>query len=386
MRKQSGITLIALIITIIVMMILVGVTVTVALNGGLFDVASKAARETTMAQIKERAEAIRYTLLAEIRTGNNLGNGIIEVYKGRLQQEFGEENVVIIGNKIIIDGKYEIVIKNTNLDIDIGVNKNNNSLVVGITTTSENSDVDENGNIHAIMMKFNLSTNVPSEKYEDYKNNITIDDKRDIVLSEYFEWYAQEFETLYEVICYEFGVERMEDYIYENEGIENATLGQIYYYYINLNCEGEYTEEEFIDKLKSEGILNVDVDSYYNKKTKNLKAIMVANGKETVLGTNYSVDSKPVVEFLVYENGVYDLKIVDNYEEIVAYEKVIVNNIVENEVGYYVPANGPWKTNKEGRIIGYTGTETEITIPTYVGTEKITSLGDYEINNERCSN
>ncbi len=46
MKKQNGITLIALIITIIVMLILVGVTVNVALNGGLFDTAKIATRET----------------------------------------------------------------------------------------------------------------------------------------------------------------------------------------------------------------------------------------------------------------------------------------------------------------------------------------------------
>ena len=37
MKKEKGITLIALIITIIVMLILVAVTISVALNGGLFN-------------------------------------------------------------------------------------------------------------------------------------------------------------------------------------------------------------------------------------------------------------------------------------------------------------------------------------------------------------
>ena len=44
--NQKGITLIALVITIIVMLILVGVTVTVALNGGLFSTAQKAVGDT----------------------------------------------------------------------------------------------------------------------------------------------------------------------------------------------------------------------------------------------------------------------------------------------------------------------------------------------------
>ena len=50
----NGITLIALIITVIVMLILVGVTITVALNGGLFTVAKDAATNTIKASEKER--------------------------------------------------------------------------------------------------------------------------------------------------------------------------------------------------------------------------------------------------------------------------------------------------------------------------------------------
>ena len=49
LKEQKGITLIALIITIIIMLILVGVSVTVALNGGLFNTAKKAKDDTKTA-------------------------------------------------------------------------------------------------------------------------------------------------------------------------------------------------------------------------------------------------------------------------------------------------------------------------------------------------
>lgn len=49
MRSQKGITLIALVITIIVMLILVAVSITMAVNGGLFNYAGKAAGETNNA-------------------------------------------------------------------------------------------------------------------------------------------------------------------------------------------------------------------------------------------------------------------------------------------------------------------------------------------------
>lgn len=51
--ENKGITLIALIITIIVMLILVGVTVNIALNGGLFDVTKKATIKQEIAIMQE---------------------------------------------------------------------------------------------------------------------------------------------------------------------------------------------------------------------------------------------------------------------------------------------------------------------------------------------
>ena len=61
--KTRGITLVALIITIIVMLILVGVTISMAVNGGLFDYAGKATGETNNA----------------IKAEQQLGNGGITI-------------------------------------------------------------------------------------------------------------------------------------------------------------------------------------------------------------------------------------------------------------------------------------------------------------------
>ena len=54
MRSEKGITLIALVITIIVMLILVAVTITMAVNGGLFDYAKKAGEGTNDATKAEQ--------------------------------------------------------------------------------------------------------------------------------------------------------------------------------------------------------------------------------------------------------------------------------------------------------------------------------------------
>ena len=72
-KGNKGITLIALVITIIVMLILVGVTISMAVNGGLFDYAGKAAKQTKDAMKEEEQ-------LAEggIEVGNVLYNSIDE--------------------------------------------------------------------------------------------------------------------------------------------------------------------------------------------------------------------------------------------------------------------------------------------------------------------
>ena len=68
LRKNQGITLIALVITIIVMLILVAVTITMAANGGLFEYARKAAGET---EVKKEAEK-DYTTLGKNMSTNDL--------------------------------------------------------------------------------------------------------------------------------------------------------------------------------------------------------------------------------------------------------------------------------------------------------------------------
>ena len=57
MNNKNGITLIALIITIIVMLILVAVTISIAVNGGLFGYAGNAAKETEVAKRTEESWA-----------------------------------------------------------------------------------------------------------------------------------------------------------------------------------------------------------------------------------------------------------------------------------------------------------------------------------------
>ena len=74
LKEQKGITLIALVITIIVMLILVAVTITMAVNGGLFDYARKAGQETNRAIANEQ----QFANLEENMTVDDLINKYIK--------------------------------------------------------------------------------------------------------------------------------------------------------------------------------------------------------------------------------------------------------------------------------------------------------------------
>ena len=79
MRDQKGITLVALIITIIVMLILVAVTISVALNGGIFQRAREANYETKAAQVKEAMALAKADALADYyHTGKKTSAGEFE--------------------------------------------------------------------------------------------------------------------------------------------------------------------------------------------------------------------------------------------------------------------------------------------------------------------
>lgn len=83
LKKEKGITLIALVITIIVMLILVAVTISLAVNGGLFGYAGKATRETEKAKKDEQ----NWATLKENMTTEQL----IAKYTGTITNPYDED-------------------------------------------------------------------------------------------------------------------------------------------------------------------------------------------------------------------------------------------------------------------------------------------------------
>lgn len=73
MKRQNGITLVALVITIIILLILAGISIASLKNTGLFDKTQQAKNATENAQIKENKTIDEFE--------NYLGNYINELNK-----------------------------------------------------------------------------------------------------------------------------------------------------------------------------------------------------------------------------------------------------------------------------------------------------------------
>lgn len=111
LKENKAITLIALIITIIIMLILVGVTVAVALNGGLFTTAKDAVRKT---QLEEDREVLQAAILGslneklEIESADSLKSNLPEGWNVKLEEIYicispSENEFQLLANGTILE-------------------------------------------------------------------------------------------------------------------------------------------------------------------------------------------------------------------------------------------------------------------------------------------
>ena len=110
MKGQKGITLVALVITIIVMLILVGVTISVAMNGGLFTKADDAAENTRKAQISEAFALAKAELLANFYSATTTAaRAVPEIADVEdLINSYLEENLAVTLDTETEDGVYTL--------------------------------------------------------------------------------------------------------------------------------------------------------------------------------------------------------------------------------------------------------------------------------------
>lgn len=113
MKKEQGITLIALVITIIVLLILAGVSISLILNPetGVITRANEAVEKMEIEGIKERAEMIKASLQMKAITDRNY-QLTRDKFLDALLEEFENENSYLDEYKVVIgDEKFEIKVE-----------------------------------------------------------------------------------------------------------------------------------------------------------------------------------------------------------------------------------------------------------------------------------
>ena len=151
MKDQKGITLVALIITIIVMLILVAVTISIALNGGLFDKARTASRETRIAQVKEAMAMAKADIISDYYDPTNtssktIGSGNTVTYLGTMPSTDDVEGYI---NSYLDENVLKVEVTNRSTDENnvvsytVSIDTNNNTVNTDIgSTTFDALDLD----------------------------------------------------------------------------------------------------------------------------------------------------------------------------------------------------------------------------------------------------
>ena len=124
MKNYKGITLIALIITIIVMLILAAVTINIAINGGLFEYAEKSATDTKLAKLEEKLWQ-EYMTLKMNDYANGTNNASFDTAVDTINEK-GEYNIV----KIPEGGITDIILSSDNIIIGIDDNTKTEMITV----------------------------------------------------------------------------------------------------------------------------------------------------------------------------------------------------------------------------------------------------------------
>ena len=197
MKSNKGITLIALVITIIVMLILVVVTIRISTNGGLFDYAGKAARETNdaitdetdIANGKIKIGGITYNSIEEYVNRSNL-------YGIKLKYKVEDSNILIY-----FEDSYTDYLETNSLEAS-GDNRNAYEAYIKnkIANIASKKSTEEKENY--IVEQFNENMGTTFSTIEEVINECWKNEENFIAETE-ATTYEDAINKLYENVCYE---------------------------------------------------------------------------------------------------------------------------------------------------------------------------------------
>ena len=296
-KNAKGITLIALVITIIVLLILAGITLNIALTeGGILSRAEEARTISEMAEIKERAELVKTAMDIEARNNYQrlqrieLVEGINEEFSG-IQE--GYSSIVEQGEYIVkVDKDLNIIVeKYTGVYLAEG----EPGIILTPSTTINGAEV------LSIDVEVKIGGMPPYEEYvEQILENKTQEEKE-----QYFVEYLRESMQYY-FPEYEVNLENILKYYYEDRF---STLEELSVYYGCASYEDLLVEYTLVEP-----------EEYENKKFN----ITLPNGTTATLNL-----LNPTSYFVVFNNGTYTVTGEYNGQNIES--SIAVNNIKQKD-------------------------------------------------------
>ena len=238
MKKNKGITLIALVITIIVMLILVVVTIRISTSAGLFDYAGKAARETNdavadetdIANGKIKIGGITYNSIEEYINRSNL-------YGIKLKYKVEDSNILIY-----FEDSYTDYLETNSLE-DSGDNRNAYETYINnkIANIASKKSTEEKENY--IVEQFNENMGTTFSTIEEVINE-RWKNEENFIAEMVAPTYEDAINKLYEEICYEYFIYPIEKITLPNnqiiqEGKPRLSRNKTYIYCVTES--GTYT-------------------------------------------------------------------------------------------------------------------------------------------------
>lgn len=214
MKKENGITLIVLIITIILMLILVGIVLQLALGeNGLISISKQAKEGYKISTITERLELIKSNMYSENEGLGNIDKYLICLNKEKLEPyKVTKEEKVLEDTAIVeVDNKYVYIVK---------INDNSEISYIDKIEEDPNIEIEISGEIvqTTLPIKLNLKININKDgKYIINKEEKEIG-KQEILYTE------------------------------EIKNEQKIEIGQLGNYYIHILTSNKYGQKEEIIK------------------------------------------------------------------------------------------------------------------------------------------
>mgnify|MGYP004558246307 CR=1 FL=1 len=316
LKKQKGITLIALVVTIVVLLILAGVTISLLLDeNGIITKSKDARTETRISQIEDEVEMWKQ-------------HNFINKESNQAQESADTMLANLISRKLLTEDEID---RNQEL---ITIKKKDGSIVKEISYSSvtinisKAPDTEKSGVV--ILTATATGTMIPNidmsngnEELNNWINSLSEDQKKEIIRNGYIKFVNKEDPS---ANCTTF--QEALEWVKNQQWIDEATEDS-FWTGVASNVEGG------IDEFTSLIIWEI----YYNKSTKMIEGYIVTNP-----------DNETSNEYIATENGTYTFKIQDMVIGKTYTKKVEVANIDEN-VKYYVANIKESDINNTAKVI-----------------------------------